>query len=150
MKIRLSTLNFKDSSPSTVSPPTDINTQLFPMNVNTQPTSMNSNHSSTNVDIQPPLTNIGTRPQHANVNTQLHQCTSPSSLLLQMATPTIQLMPPPCVIQENNEEHQTDSQQQEIIDMVEAAQGLPYMDEGRISSHFRFNILETYFILAIS
>ena len=60
------------------------------------------------------------------------------------------LPPPPCVIQENNEEHQTDSQQQEIIDMVEAAQGLPYMDEGRISSHFRFNILETYFILAIS
>ena len=42
------------TSPSTVSPPTDINTQLFPMNVNTQPTSMNSNHSSTNVDIQPP------------------------------------------------------------------------------------------------
>ena len=41
------------------------------------------------------------------------------------------LPPPPCVIQENNEDHQTDSQQQEIIDMVEAAQGLPYMDEGR-------------------
>ena len=68
------------------------------MNVNTQPTSMNSNHSSTNVDIQPPLTNIGTRPQHANVNTQLHQCTSPSSLLLQMATPTIQLMPTPFLL----------------------------------------------------
>ena len=60
------------------------------------------------------------------------------------------LPPPPCVIQENNEEHQTDSQQQKIIDMVEAAQGLPCMDEGRISSHFRFNIPETYFILAIS
>ena len=58
------------TGPSTVSPPTDINTQLFPMNVNTQPTSMNSNHSPTNVDIQPPLTNIGTQPQHANVNTQ--------------------------------------------------------------------------------
>ena len=58
------------TSPSTVFPPTDINTQLLPTSVNTQPTSMNSNHSPTNVDIQPPLTNIGTQPQHGNVNTQ--------------------------------------------------------------------------------
>ena len=65
-----------------------------------------------------------------------------------MVTPTDAniLPPPPCVIQENNEDHQTDSQQQEIIDMVEAAQGLPYMDEGGISSHFRLNILETSFM----
>ena len=65
-----------------------------------------------------------------------------------MVTPTDAniLPPPPCVTQENNEDHQTDSQQQEIIDMVEAAQGLPYMDEGGIFSHFRFNILETSFM----
>lgn len=45
---------------------------------------------------------------------------------------------PLCVIQENSEheDHQTDNQQQEIID-VEAAQDLPNMDEGVISSHLR-------------
>ena len=107
------------------------------MNVNTQPTSMNSNHSPTNVDIQPSLTNIGTQPQHANVNTQ------PAPMDVTIQPPPANgnsnhpayantLPPPPCVIQENNEDHQTDSQQQEIIDMVEAAQGLPYMDEGGV------------------
>ena len=130
------------TSPSTVSSPTDANMQLLPTNVNAQPTPVTSYHPPTSVDIQPPLTNIETQPQHANVNTQLtpmHITIHPAPANGNSNHPSnANTLPAPLlVIQENNEheDHQADSQQQEIID-IDAAQGFPNMDEGRISLSF--------------